>query len=52
VHRQPAYRELGVPGGFPVSEKLSERILSLPLSTDHSEAEIAEVVAAAQIASK
>ena len=52
VHRQAAYRELDVPGGFPVSEMLAERIVSLPLSADHTDDEIREVVAAAQSASR
>ena len=44
IHRQPAYRELDVEGGFPVSEKLTERIVSLPLSSDHTVEEIRQVV--------
>ena len=40
IHRQPAYTELDVDGGFPVAEHLSERIVSLPLSPDHTDAEI------------
>ncbi len=40
IHRQPAYTELDVDGGFPVAERLSERIVSLPLSPDHTDAEI------------
>jgi dTDP-4-amino-4,6-dideoxygalactose transaminase len=41
VHRQPAYRDLDVPGGFPVAEALCERVVSLPLSETHSDEEIA-----------
>jgi dTDP-4-amino-4,6-dideoxygalactose transaminase len=52
VHRQPAYRELDVPGGFPVSERLTARIVSLPLSADHTEAEISEAATAVQSASR
>jgi dTDP-3-amino-3,4,6-trideoxy-alpha-D-glucose transaminase len=52
VHRQPAYHELDIEGGFPVAERLAEQIVSLPLSPDHTDDEIAEVVAAAQSASK
>jgi dTDP-4-amino-4,6-dideoxygalactose transaminase len=53
VHRQPAYRGLDTPGGFPVAERLAERILSLPISADHTEDEVDEVVEAiAQIASR
>ncbi len=42
VHRQPAYLDLDVPGGFPVAEALCPRILSLPLSAEHTDAEIQE----------
>ncbi len=52
VHHQPAYRDLDRAGGFPVAESLTERVVSLPLSPDHTEAEIAEVAAAAQSASR
>ena len=52
VHHQPAYRDLDVPGGFPVAERLTKRVVSLPLSADHTEVEIAEVATAAQAASK
>ena len=47
IHRQPAYTELDVHGSFPVAERLSERIVSLPLSPDHTDAEIDEVATAA-----
>ena len=40
VHRQPAYRDLDVPGGFPVSESLCDRVVSLPLSENHTDEEI------------
>ena len=46
VHRQPAYRDLDRPGGFPVAEALCEQIVSLPLSETHTDAEIAEAAAA------
>jgi dTDP-3-amino-3,4,6-trideoxy-alpha-D-glucose transaminase len=52
VHRQPAYRGLDVPGGFPVAERLTERVVSLPLSPDHTDEEIDAVGAAAQSASR
>ena len=52
VHRQPAYRDLDVPGGFPEAERLTERVVSLPLSPDHSDAEIDEAAAAAHSASR
>jgi dTDP-4-amino-4,6-dideoxygalactose transaminase len=45
VHRQPAYVDLDVPGGFPVAESLCSRVLSLPLSPEHSDAEITEAAA-------
>jgi dTDP-3-amino-3,4,6-trideoxy-alpha-D-glucose transaminase len=47
IHRQPAYTDLDVDGGFPAAEELSEHIVSLPLSPDHTDAEIDEVAAAA-----
>jgi dTDP-4-amino-4,6-dideoxygalactose transaminase len=47
IHRQPAYRHLDAPGGFPVAERLCERVLSLPLSAFHTDEEIAAVAAAA-----
>lgn len=50
VHRQPAYGALDVPGGFPVSERLAQRVVSLPLSADHTDDEIDEVTAAIQSA--
>jgi dTDP-4-amino-4,6-dideoxygalactose transaminase len=52
VHRQPAYRELAVPGGFPVAERLTERVVSLPISADHSDEEIAAAASAAYTASR
>lgn len=52
VHRQPAYRELDVSGGFPVAERLMDRVVSLPLSPDHTEDEIRAAAEAAQSASK
>lgn len=45
-HKQPAYRELDVAGGFPAAEALAVRIVSLPLSADHTVEEIATVAAA------
>jgi len=50
VHRQPAYRDLDVPGGFPVAESLCERVVSLPLSETHSDEEIDYAAAAARAA--
>jgi dTDP-4-amino-4,6-dideoxygalactose transaminase len=51
IHLQPAYSELGHrPGDFPVSERLAERILSLPMYAELTEAQ-QERVAAVLIAS-
>jgi dTDP-4-amino-4,6-dideoxygalactose transaminase len=47
VHRQPAYRELDTPGGFPVAESLCERVVSLPLSEMHTDEEISAAAQAA-----
>ena len=44
VHRQPLYRHIG--GSFPVSERASEEVLSLPLFAELTEHEQDEVVAA------
>ncbi len=46
VHRQPAYLDLDVPGGFPVAESLCGRVLSLPLSPEHTDGEIVEAATA------
>jgi dTDP-4-amino-4,6-dideoxygalactose transaminase len=50
VHRQPAYRDLDVPSGFPVAESLCARVVSLPLSETHTDEEIAFAAAAARAA--
>jgi dTDP-4-amino-4,6-dideoxygalactose transaminase len=50
VHRQEAYRDLDVPGGFPVAEELCKRVVSLPLSETHTDEEITYAAAAAQVA--
>jgi dTDP-3-amino-3,4,6-trideoxy-alpha-D-glucose transaminase len=52
VHRQPAYRNLDVPGGFPEAERLTQRVVSLPLSPDHTDEEIDAVGAVVQSASR
>jgi dTDP-3-amino-3,4,6-trideoxy-alpha-D-glucose transaminase len=49
VHRQPAYRELDRPGGFPIAESLCERIVSLPLSDLHTDEEIAHTARASRV---
>jgi dTDP-4-amino-4,6-dideoxygalactose transaminase len=55
VHVHPAYRAYGDgPGSLPVSERLADTVLSLPLTADMSEAEVdrvAEVVRRAAAAS-
>ena len=40
IHFQPAYTELNVAGGFPVAEELITRIVSLPISADHTNDEV------------
>lgn len=50
VHRQPAYRELDVDGGFPVAEALCASVVSLPLSETHTDEEIAYAADAARSA--
>lgn len=45
IHLQPAYRELGELGSFPVAEQAAREILSLPL---YPELELAELEAVAQ----
>jgi dTDP-4-amino-4,6-dideoxygalactose transaminase len=52
VHRQPAYATLDVEGGFPVAEELTHRVVSLPLSADHTEIEVDEVAQAATAAAR
>ncbi len=45
VHLQPCFKSLGLgEGSFPVSEKLSRELVSLPLDPCHTPAEIARVV--------
>jgi len=44
LHRQPAYAAYGAPA--PVSERLAERVLSLPMSADLSAGDQDRVVAA------
>jgi dTDP-4-amino-4,6-dideoxygalactose transaminase len=44
LHLQTAYRDLGYgPGDFPVSEELSERVLSLPIHTELDEAQLSYI---------
>ena len=50
VHRQPAYTQLGMDAAFPVADRLASEILSLPLTADHTEAELLEVAAAVESA--
>jgi dTDP-4-amino-4,6-dideoxygalactose transaminase len=44
-HRQPAVQWLAAPA-LPETERLGHEILSLPISADHTEAEIDEIAAA------
>ena len=47
VHLQPAYRDLGYsPGDFPVCERASTEVLSLPMFPELTEAQIREVALA------
>lgn len=46
LHQQPAYAQLCSPGPYPVSEALSEQVISLPMSADLTEAQLHQVVAA------
>jgi dTDP-4-amino-4,6-dideoxygalactose transaminase len=42
IHRHAAYADLGIPlGRFPVAERLSDEVLSLPMFAELSEAQIA-----------
>ena len=52
LHQQPAYRGLVGAGHFPVSERLQERVISLPMSADLSEVLIEQIVAALTHATK
>ena len=46
IHLQPCFTSLGLgKGSFPVSERLAEELVSLPLDPTHTPAEIAHVVA-------
>ena len=46
VHLQPAYRDLGYSqGDFPVSEAVSQQVLSVPMFPELTSAQIAEVAA-------
>jgi dTDP-4-amino-4,6-dideoxygalactose transaminase len=51
IHRHPAYAQLATAAGFPVSDRLSEKIVSLPLYPELTESEIEAVVDAVRIAS-
>jgi dTDP-4-amino-4,6-dideoxygalactose transaminase len=49
LHLQPAYARLNLKkGSFPVSERLAERILSLPLYPNLTDAQVGEVVRSLQ----
>ena len=46
LNRQPAYEKLCDPKPMPVSESLAQRVISLPMSADLSDAQIEKVVGA------
>ena len=46
LHLQPAYQGLCDPRPMPVSEMLAQRVISLPMSADLTEAQLDTVVAA------
>ena len=51
VHLQPAYASLGYkPGAFPVSERASAEVVSLPVSPELTDAQIETVAAAVRAA--
>ena len=47
LHLQPAYRFLELePGSYPISEKMSEEVMSLPIYAEMTDEQQDEVVAA------
>lgn len=50
LHQQPAYREFGADLRFPVSEKLADEVISLPMYPELSEETQQQIVAAIQSA--
>ena len=50
LHRQPAYAQYGQGKSFPNAERAAQRVLSLPMSPDLSEAQQDSVVAALALA--
>jgi dTDP-4-amino-4,6-dideoxygalactose transaminase len=47
IHLQACFRMRGwKPGSFPVSERLAQQLVSLPLDATHTQDEIARVIAA------
>jgi UDP-2-acetamido-2-deoxy-ribo-hexuluronate aminotransferase len=52
MHRQPAYRALFEGRTFPVSDRLAERVISLPFSADLGEAQIQTVTQALENATR
>jgi dTDP-3-amino-3,4,6-trideoxy-alpha-D-glucose transaminase len=48
IHRHPAYAHLGTDRSLPVSERLCDEVLSLPLYPQLAESEVAQVVRAAR----
>jgi len=43
IHKQPYYKEIGYDDSFPVSEKVSEQVLSLPVHPGVSEPELEHI---------
>lgn len=52
LHRQPAYRQFGAELRFPVSEKLADEVMSLPMYPDMDELTQGRIVAAVASAMK
>ncbi|HEU5323388.1 MAG TPA: DegT/DnrJ/EryC1/StrS family aminotransferase, partial [Methylomirabilota bacterium] len=46
INRQPAYREMGYGDDYPVSQQLSQEVLSLPVHPSLTEAELERIVGA------
>jgi len=48
LHQQPAFRNLGFSGSFPVSEQAASEVLSLPMYPELVDSQVEQVVAAIQ----
>jgi aminotransferase EvaB len=45
IHRQEAYQDLGLPAGtLPITERVSDEILSLPMCPELTDAQIDRVI--------